>query len=275
MKKAVIFYFSGTGNTYWVAQKIGAGLKERGYKVHVKSIEALEDKEADRLSLAADLVGFGYPVYCSDVPKPMQTVIQGLGCYQNKPCFIFCTQAGFSGDGARASMDFVAQKGFDVRWAIHFTMANNITADCSPLSYHYTPKSLDKLLIHADQKAQNLCDLIAANKPLLVGFCKGSKAAGNIQRIPYRRYAHKFRQMISFSPKCTHCGYCEKICPTHNITVTSLGNITYNQCIFCMRCYNFCPHTAIRIYGKDHNFKRGVPYRGPIKKFRIEKVLKS
>ncbi|MGL5677166.1 MAG: 4Fe-4S dicluster domain-containing protein [Cellulosilyticaceae bacterium] len=50
--------------------------------------------------------------------------------------------------------------------------------------------------------------------------------------------------------------------------------MTYNKCIQCMRCYNYCPHTAIRVFGFEHNEKRGPAYKGPVRHFNPE-VLKK
>ncbi|MGL4345293.1 MAG: EFR1 family ferrodoxin [Cellulosilyticaceae bacterium] len=274
MQKVMIFYFSGTGNTCWVARKIGHKLKEKGFKVKTASIEKIDDIEANQLIGAADIVGFGYPIYCSDVPEPMQKFMQAVQSKQQKDCFVFCTQEAFSGDGARVSLEFVEHADFRVKWTVHIAMPNNITADWSPLSYRYTPQSMNHILRRADAKVEWFCEAIVANKSVLQGFSKISRVAGSIQRVPYRKYAHKYNNMISFSPKCTHCGYCEKICPAQNITVTPIGNITYKRCMYCMRCYNFCPHTAIRIYGRNHNFKRGLPYKGPTRKFKIIGLVK-
>jgi flavodoxin len=48
MKKAVIFYFSGTGNTWWVSEKLGRYLAEKGFSVEVHSIEKISAFDADK-----------------------------------------------------------------------------------------------------------------------------------------------------------------------------------------------------------------------------------
>lgn len=267
MKKAVIFYFSGTGNTWWVAKKIGQKLREESMKVQTISIESIDHAEADKLIDICDIVGFGYPIYCSDIPMPMKTFMKNLETKAKKKAFVFCTQEGFSGDGARVATEFLGHTAFEIDYAMHINMPNNITASLSPLSYKYTPKDQDAILRKANQQVEKFVYYILEEIPGRIGFNKSAKVLGSIQRTPYRKFYDKVTSMISFSPKCTHCGYCEKICPVDNITITQQGNITYNQCIQCMRCYNYCPHTAIRIFGKDHNPKRGDTYKGPVRNF--------
>lgn len=272
MRKAVIFYFSGTGNTWWGAKKIGQKLKDAAMKVRVVSIEKVNKEEADKLIEASDIVGFGYPIYCSDLPEIMKDFMQNLGVHDSKPGFVYCTQEAFSGDGSRVALEFMAHTKIDIRYSMHLNMPNNITAAVSPLGYNYTPKQQNEILKKADEKIDKFVYYILEDIPGVVGFTKVAKALGSVQRMPYRKFYRKAKNMISFSPKCTHCGYCEKICPVDNISITPHGNITYNKCIQCMRCYNYCPHTAIRIFGVDHNDKRGPVYKGPTRHFSLKEL---
>ena len=267
MKKAIIFYFSGTGNTWWVAKKIGGKLREADMKVRTASIEGLTIEEANKLIEVSDIVGFGYPVYCSDLPMLMKTFMEKLTVRSKKDAFVFCTQESFSGDGTRVASEFLSHTQLDIKYSMHIDMPNNITAAVSPLSYKYTPKEQNEILKKADSRIEKFVYYILEDIPGTVGFNKVAKALGSVQRLPYRKFYKKAKHMISFSPKCTHCGYCEKICPVDNITVTNEGNITYNKCIQCMRCYNYCPHMAIRIFGFEHNEKRGPLYKGPVRGF--------
>lgn len=102
MKQACIFYFSGTGNTWWVSNQLAAQLREQGIETSVFSIEKVPYDQADRLIDSRDIVGFGYPVYGSDVPYIMRQYLLQLSPGDNKLAFVFCTQWMFSGDGARA-----------------------------------------------------------------------------------------------------------------------------------------------------------------------------
>lgn len=47
--------------------------------------------------------------------------------------------------------------------------------------------------------------------------------------------------------KCTSCGSCSKLCPTH--AITNPRKKAGSTCIRCMRCIKICPQKA-RTYGK-------------------------
>jgi len=55
---------------------------------------------------------------------------------------------------------------------------------------------------------------------------------------------------------------CIQICPEGNIKLVD-GEITFGRkCAMCLRCYSFCPVSAITAHGHKH--KEGVKtYRGP------------
>ena len=58
------------------------------------------------------------------------------------------------------------------------------------------------------------------------------------------------RDMLPIKPhgneKCTNCGICIKLCPTH--TITDPRKTASSTCIRCMRCIKYCPQNA-RTYG--------------------------
>ena len=133
-KNAVLFYFSGTGNTRYVANAIATALPA----ATVYSIEDLDPSAADDLIARSDLVGFGYPIYGSDLPKPMKDFLSALSPIPGKPVFVFCTQWIFSGDGARAAKHYLKHTGYDIRWAEHFLMPNNVCVSIMRYFFIYT-----------------------------------------------------------------------------------------------------------------------------------------
>lgn len=56
-----------------------------------------------------------------------------------------------------------------------------------------------------------------------------------------------------------------KMCPVNNLVQSdeSAEMSALGKCILCVRCYNFCPESAITYHGKSYNADSGIPYRGP------------
>ncbi len=267
--KAVIFYFSGTGNTWWAAEKLTKELKLKGISAQNKSIEQLSYKEANELIADCDSVGFGYPIYGSDLPEVMKGFMRGLSPAGGKDTFIFCTQWIFSGDGARAGSDFLRDKGFEVKWAEHFCMPNNISvALTSFLPYTNDPKKLKRGLTKAAARVSRYAGRIYSGKPFLRGFNLTARLLGEMQRAPFRRVFARLQDDIGLNQElCTYCGTCARLCPSGNLLFEGRSFSTKGICILCLRCYNFCPVSALTYRKRPHNLKRGRPYRGPVADF--------
>ena len=127
--KAVIFYFSGTGNTWWVAKKLIEKLTQRAVTCRLHSIESeyvSEEGFVEKEINDADVVGFAYPIYGSDYPVNVKEFIMNLPIVEEKKAFVFTTMLLFSGDGALVAARKLKKKGFDVRQAVNIRMPNNL-----------------------------------------------------------------------------------------------------------------------------------------------------
>ena len=54
-----------------------------------------------------------------------------------------------------------------------------------------------------------------------------------------------------------------KICLSANLFSSGNDIKTRGTCFLCLRCYDFCPVSAVKYRGKPHDPKRGVPYKRP------------
>jgi protein involved in ribonucleotide reduction len=104
MNKALIIYFSKTGNTEKVAQAIKSGLEKASMKVTIKKVTEADQEDFYNY----DLVCFGSPVEHSLPPAPVFDFLKKRGMdYRiqkdvtlpvaillNKYCLVFCTYSG-------------------------------------------------------------------------------------------------------------------------------------------------------------------------------------
>lgn len=271
-----IFFFSGTGNTWWCAERLAESFREAGHDAEAVSIEKLPPDGVKEAAARADLVGFGYPIYGSDLPAVMKDFIlrqlPGLAP-PGKDAFVFCTQLMFSGDGGRVFEKELAEKGYITRWSVHLDMPNNICVSLSPLPWTTDRKKIDRRLRKTKRRINAFTEAIDSGKSFSQG--KGWFAAflGNIQRKPFRRYFDRLRDDVSIDPeKCTLCNRCVNICPSGNLVREGDTIKTTGQCVLCVRCYNFCPTQAVLYMKRPHKTRRGTPYRGPVPGFKPENL---
>lgn len=269
-----VFFFSGTGNTWWCAEKTSESLGMLGHTASAWSIEKLDSRSTEELVSNADIIGIGYPVYGSDLPQPMKDFILGqLPPFKTigREVFIFCTQLMFSGDGAMVFAGELEEKGYHTLWSVHFRMPNNICVSVLPIPYKTDRKKIDRRLAKTEKRIESFTAALSSGKKFSQGKSRCSTFLGRLQRNPFRRMWERLRNDVSIDfEKCILCYRCVDICPSGNLIREGDTITTTGSCVLCERCYNFCPVQAVLYMGKPHKEKRGTPYRGPVPEFKPE-----
>jgi len=236
----LMLYFSATGNSRYIARLFSAKMKFASHSIE-------ENTDFEKLINKSGIIAFCYPIYGSRVPRPMREFVsQHIDALRDKKLIIFCTQAMFSGDGARALTDLLPKNHVDVIYAEHFTMPNNISNFFPPLQ---SDAKVAKILQSARNKLGKTCINISRGIVKKHGFNNASKALGLIQGAFWPRVEKICSDKVWIDDgKCTLCGLCAKICPTKNLQISMGEIITSNDnCALCSRCMNRCPQKAIAV----------------------------
>ena len=268
MFKAVIFYFSGTGNTWWVADRIKKQLDAKDINADIVSVDAVDAKKADWWIKTADLVLFGWPVYGSDLPEPMKRFIDGLLVVgKGKHVHTFCTQMAFSGDGAWSYHRHFADKGLVIDTAEHFFMPSNVSVMGGPLAPPKSEEKIRRIMERCERHIEAYAERLMMGRQRIRG--KRSFPLGILQRAPYRLFYRRMQGLVGVdASRCTQCGLCAALCPSDNIRVDP-GPVFAGRCDLCMRCYAFCPECAITYKGRLRDIdKNGKPYSLYDKRFK-------
>ena len=280
-KTMPIFYFSGTGNTWWVGNQLVEQLAERGIQASPYSIEQISPDEVSSLVKQADMVGLGYPIYGSDAPEIMKTFIEHLPPVSTpKAMLIYITQMEWSGNGAYFLRRKIEAKGYRIKWAVHFRMPSNIGMDIFPLSATADYEAFESRLAKAKEQAAKLAQCIKENRTWIHSKNPFAWTAAWFQRAPFR-YGLNWTKGRTYSvdaEKCSQCGRCERICPVGNIQLNADQLPEWGDaCILCMRCFNYCPEQAVLAYKRPFNKKRfgDKPFQGPVPAFRPELLIKK
>ncbi len=123
----LLYFFSGTGNTWWVAKTLAEKLENRNIETQLVNIESKDEE----LTKTPDMIGIAYPVYGSDYPVNVGEFVEGLPDVDDINCFIITSILGFSGDGALTLEKTLKDKGYNLKQAVNFRMMNNIKLPCS------------------------------------------------------------------------------------------------------------------------------------------------
>lgn len=256
MKKLYAFYFSGTGNTRYVAQRLCEKLAGV-YRAEVYDICGAPPPlpaEGEYSVLLA------FPVYGSSPPVPMRRfVFRIASALRGREVIVVATQYMFSGDGAASLGRTVQKLGGRVRFAEHFDMPNNLS-DCKLFAVK-NGGALNDMLRRAERRMDRFASRIARGVPFRRGFNPLSHAVGYAcQRKYWRRKENAKKSELKIDPRqCVGCGLCAARCPVKNIEVSQGCARPLGNCALCYRCVNLCPKKAIVLFGK------GAPrtqYRG-------------
>ena len=241
MNKAIIYYFTGTGNTRIASELIEAHLKRSGYSVTLFEVRKHRDALPDPNDF--DVVGFGYPIHAFNSPRLFLKTVQTLpNVAKQKPAFIFKT-AGEPFPLNRASswgvIRALKRQGYDILMDRLLLMPYNIL-------FRY-PKSLAKqMYFHTNLMAELIaCDVIQKRKKPIVSY-PWTWVVMMIMRIQW--VAAKVNGPLFIAKKriCIQCGVCQKMCPSDNITFHAGYPKFGFDCSMCMGCVMYCPTDAIR-----------------------------
>jgi len=277
-KSAAIFFFSGTGNTWWASRQIARQLNKIGWNAAYHSIEQIDPAEISPLMDSADVIGFGFPIYGSDAPANFKSFLRTLPVLTPpKPAFGFVTQWLWSGDGCNFLEKSLAEKGFHLRWTVEFNMFNNIALPVVPLPYEPDTEKLAPRLPPLEDQVNDFCMRITNGQPYRMHNRWHNKLSAWIQRGPFRLTHDKWGSYWSVdAEKCTGCERCARICPVGNISMHANLARHNDHCVMCLRCFNFCPDYAVRYLNADNQrLTEKPPFQGPVSEFKPEMLIKK
>jgi len=245
-------YFSGTGNTKYVA-----GLFSQ--KMNSQCVSVEDDVDFTAIISEHDTIAFCYPIYCSRVPRIMREFVhRHMADLIGKKIIVLVTQQAFSGDGARVFADLFEAGAIEVIYAEHFNMQQNMgNIPIWWMLFRPTEQSNRKFAKKTEEKVNIVCNNIKNGVVKKRGFSRVSKLLGYIQGKPWQKNTNEIRPVrlekklmsdVRIHNDCTACNVCVKICPMKNL-VNQEGEIRHlNNCTVCYRCVNKCPQKAITVY---------------------------
>lgn len=249
---SMIYYFSGTGNSYAVAKKLGDALGEPLGDI------AAAMRGGGPLSYAlqkGERLGFVFPIYAWAPPRVVLDFVKALHLsYPDEPyIFAVCTCGASAGNGMEVFEIALEESGLNLDSGFSVIMPDN----CITLFDAESAESVEKKLHESEGTIRNILRAIRLGKTDFFRIKRG-KMADFFTRIvnPIFRAGGMRTKPFYATRNCISCGLCEGICTSGCIKMAGGRPIwTEDRCNMCLACLNRCPAQAIE-YGKK-TVKRG------------------
>lgn len=240
----MVAYFSGTGNTKFLAHKIAAELDDETFdlSLHLKEDNLELNSEKPFIVMS--------PIHAWGLPPEVENLLSKSHLKGNKNVY-FALTMGANHGGIEKRLEFLASKiGLVYKGLAPFVMPNN----------YFIGEKLD-----SEEEALSFIRESLAEIPSFVAAVKEEKTytdshperRGNAALRLFAPSIHRMfskygRGMYHFSvsDKCIRCLTCVKGCPMANIALVD-GKIKFSKhCMLCLRCVSACPVEAIDVNGK-------------------------
>ena len=247
-----IYYFSGTGNSYFVAQKLAQQIPN----CTIKPIVAL--MKQPKIITNASKVGFVFPVHALTIPIVVRLFLKKLRFRKTSYLFAITTREGTFFRGFKAINKILFWKFKKLHAQFILEMCNNDPRNknfISPSTEIIKSKQeivekeiirISKLVIKQKRsKEKDRTDTIGFDmNPFLSWLVEKSILLG-MRIAPLIGGVNYFYH----DDKCTQCGICEKVClsgkiKTHNnLPVWEKDTL----CYMCYACVNYCPVQSVQV----------------------------
>lgn len=235
----MILYFTGTGNSEYVAKRIGAMLEDDVLNLFDKL------KAHDYSPMVSDKPWvIVTPTYAWQIPNIVknwlnQTVLNG-----NKEMYFVLTCGDSIGNAADFAKEYCELNNKKFKGLTKVDMPENYIAMFN------APEETEarEIVRKADPIIDELANTIKhGNKLDTKTSLSGKFLSGPINKSFYAMGIHD--KAFKVSSACNGCGLCEKGCVTSSIVMQD-GKPTWSgKCTHCMACICNCPKEAIE-YGK-------------------------
>lgn len=236
----MVLYFSGTGNSKYVAEKIS----ERVGGEFVSLNEKIKKNDFSKISSDENLI-FVLPTYAWQIPHVVSEWISKTSFEKNCKAWFVMTCGGEIGNAAKQNKKLCDLKEFSYMGTAEVVMPENYIAMFSAPN----KEEAKQIISNAQPQIENVAKAIEQGKefekPRNNLYDKIMSSVVNAAFYPLCVKSKAF----TVKDDCVGCGKCVELCPLNNITLENSKPTWRNDCTHCMACICYCPVSAIE-YGK-------------------------
>lgn len=232
----MICYFSGTGNSKWVAEQLAV-------KTNDNAINLI--REPAPFSISGEIFGIVFPVYAWGVPEPVVDFVKKL---VGQPAFSYsvCTCGGEAGNAMIKMSSLIhLDSSYSIEMPNNYVMGSDLESEAS----------ITLKISAAKERIEKIAEQVINRQPTNdVHTGNFAWLKSNLVNFGFNMAARSTKPFF-VTDKCISCGQCARDCPAETITMIEGKPSWGTKCYQCTSCINLCPTQAIE-------YSKGTSTRG-------------
>lgn len=230
-----IFFFSGTGNSLYVAKKLAEALDMELCSI----VEAMKDPSP----VETDVIGIVGPVYSMSFAPVLMDFIKQIKIKNEPYIFLVATMGAASGTALGSAGKLLAKKGRNVAAGYEIALPDSSLVFTTPPEkqkgmWEELPDKIAQIVEDVQMRKKNTA-CIEVNP-----FWSLAHMAG----MAFMEKIYKVKKKKVDTDKCISCGNCEKVCPVDSVKINDAGYPEFGEeCTMCFACAQWCPVHAISL----------------------------
>lgn len=236
----MVLYFSGTGNSKYIAQCIAEALNDELLSVN----ERIKAGNTSSVQSGEDII-LVTPTYAWRIPRVASDWLSQTTLSTAKRIWFVMDCGSEIGNAAKYNQTLAEQKILKYMGTAQIVMPENYIAMFSAPDKVEAREIVDK----AKPDIQNIIGCIQAGLefPAPRNNLYDRFMSCAVNPIFYKKFVKA--DAFTVNDACIGCGKCVQLCPLNNIHLDNGKPIWGSNCTHCMACICYCPKEAIE-YGK-------------------------
>lgn len=236
----MILYFSGTGNSAYIAAQLAARLGDDLISINDK----IRDRDWKKITSSRPFI-FVVPTYAWRIPRLVEEWICKMTFTGASQAYFVMTCGDSNGNAVKYIKKLCAKKKFRYMGCQKIVMPENYIA---MFPVPEKPEAIATVM-RAEPLIEQVAEAVLAGRPLEKACISVvDKITSGIVNSAFYAFFVKDKKFYA-TEECVSCGKCASVCPLHNITITDGKPVWNGKCTHCMACICDCPKEAIE-YGK-------------------------
>ena len=259
----MIFFFSGTGNTRWLANQLAHAMNDRLFDI----AQAVVSGKYEYSIEADERIGFCFPIHGWRPPFIVRDFVKRvkIGGYAGQYCYAFAT----CGDDVGLAFDYLSEDLQSVGIKL-----DSVFSTIMPETYNFpiidqidTPESAEKKIAAAGERLAKLLPGIVERRSGMkeINASRWPRTNSVVLGSYFLKHWVTDSKFTVDADACQCCGLCSKVCPVGNIECGE-GDVPRwmhnGLCTTCFSCYHHCPAHAIDFANRTKGKKRQYYFKG-------------